>query len=129
MFPGSTSANCCRMWRGRRTGWRLCDPCITAGTPPFTGPGGTPTRPAWAQNHEPAVEVRDSGGAWKDYVLDDEPPPLRARYGDAMLERSCFCARRLVEAGVSLVTVVFASWETHSDHLAHTRDKLLPPLN
>jgi hypothetical protein len=32
---------------------------------------------------------------------------LRARYGDDRLGRSCPVARRLVEAGVSLVTVIF----------------------
>jgi uncharacterized protein (DUF1501 family) len=27
------------------------------------------------------------------------------------------------------VTVVFGGWDTHSHHLEHTRDKLLPPLD
>jgi hypothetical protein len=54
---------------------------------------------------------------------------LRARYGDDRLGRSCLVARRLVEAGVTLVTVIFGGWDTHSHHLEHTRDWLLPPLN
>jgi uncharacterized protein (DUF1501 family) len=28
-----------------------------------------------------------------------------------------------------LVTVIFGGWDTHSHHLEHTRDRLLPPLN
>ena len=31
--------------------------------------------------------------------------------------------------GVTLVTVIFGGWDTHSHHLEHTRDRLLPPLN
>jgi len=27
------------------------------------------------------------------------------------------------------VTVIFGGWDTHSHHLEHTRDRLLPPLN
>jgi uncharacterized protein (DUF1501 family) len=34
-----------------------------------------------------------------------------------------------VEAGVTLVTVIFGGWDTHSRHLEDTRDWLLPPLN
>jgi hypothetical protein len=93
-----------------------------------TGDGTTIARD-WTRYRAQALEVLDSGTAWKAFVLDDEAPALRARYGDDMLGRSCLVARRLVEAGVSLVTVVFGGWDTHSDHLAHTRDKLLPPLN
>ena len=54
---------------------------------------------------------------------------MLARYGNNRLGRSCLVARRLVEAGVSLVTVIFGGWDTHSSHLEHTRDRLLPPLN
>jgi uncharacterized protein (DUF1501 family) len=67
--------------------------------------------------------------AWKAFALDAESPALRDRYGNDHLGRSCLVARRLVEAGVSLVTVVFGGWDTHSHHLEHTRDRLLPPLD
>ena len=70
-----------------------------------------------------------AASTWKAFAIDDEPATLRARYGDDRLGRSCLVARRLVEAGVTLVTVIFGGWDTHSHHLEHTRDWLLPPLN
>lgn len=83
----------------------------------------------WNAHQAQAVEVLRSGQAWKAFSIDDEKPALRARYGDDQLGRSCLVARRLVEAGVALVTVVFGGWDTHSHHLDHTRDLLLPPLD
>ena len=70
-----------------------------------------------------------AASTWKSFAIDDESPTLLARYGDNRLGRSCLVARRLVEAGVSLITVIFGGWDTHSHHLEHTRDRLLPPLN
>ena len=83
----------------------------------------------WAGFQTQALEVLASPQAWKAFTLDRESPALRDRYGDDHLGRSCLVARRLVEAGVSLVTVVFGGWDTHSDHLEQTRDRLLPPLD
>ncbi|HLJ12323.1 MAG TPA: DUF1501 domain-containing protein [Planctomycetaceae bacterium] len=90
---------------------------------------GTMLARDWAKYRAQALEVLDSGTAWKAFELDHESPQLRARYGDDRLGRSCLVARRLVEAGVTLVTVVFGGWDTHANHLQYTRDALLPPLN
>lgn len=83
----------------------------------------------WARQQAQALDVLNGDRGWKAFVIDDEPAPLRERYGDDKLGRSCLVARRLVEAGVSLATVVFGGWDTHAGHLPDTRDKLLPPLN
>jgi uncharacterized protein (DUF1501 family) len=83
----------------------------------------------WNRYEAQALDVLASGTAWNAFKLDDEPSSLRDRYGQHTLGRSCLVARRLVEAGVTLVTVVFVGWDTHTHHLEHTRDKLLPPLN
>ena len=83
----------------------------------------------WTRYQTQAVDVLSATSTWKAFAIDDEPAPLRARYGDDRLGRSCLVARRLVEAGVTLVTVIFGGWDTHSHHLEHTRDLLLPPLN
>ena len=90
---------------------------------------GTSTARDWNKHLTQALDVLDSGTAWKAFEIDGESPQLRARYGDDRLGRSCLVARRLVEAGVTLVTVIFGGWDTHSHHLEHTRDLLLPPLN
>ncbi|MCS7015183.1 MAG: DUF1501 domain-containing protein [Gemmatales bacterium] len=54
--------------------------------------------------------------------LDKEPPSLRQRYGEHTFGQSCLLARRLVEAGVRLVTVNMfetvydtVTWDCHAD--------------
>jgi hypothetical protein len=83
----------------------------------------------WTKHQAQALDVLGTASSWGAFSIDDESPALRARYGDDRLGRSCLVARRLVEAGVTLVTVIFGGWDTHSHHLEHTRDLLLPPLN
>lgn len=90
---------------------------------------GTVLAKDWDKFQDQALEVLGSSSAWKAFAIDDEPASLRDRYGDDRLGRSCLVARRLIEAGVTLVTVIFGGWDTHANHLADTRDRLLPPLN
>ena len=52
-----------------------------------------------------ALDILGSNSAWRAFTIDDESPETLARYGDNKFGRSCLVARRLVEAGVSLVTV------------------------
>ena len=57
------------------------------------------------------------------------------RYGDNRFGRSCLVARRLIEAGVGLVTVPWVfkqseeNFDTHSRHFTKMKDKLLPPVS
>ncbi|MBW3598733.1 MAG: DUF1501 domain-containing protein [Planctomycetes bacterium] len=74
-----------------------------------------------------AYEILTSPAARKAFDLDAEPQPLRERYGfmppfDPMASDRCgapawsqrmLLARRLVEAGVRLVTVDLRWWDTH----------------
>lgn len=90
---------------------------------------GTSLARDWSRHQAQALEVLGAASTWKAFTLAEEPAPVRERYGDDRLGRSCLVARRLVEAGVTLVTVIFGGWDTHSHHLEHTRDRLLPPLN
>jgi len=93
-----------------------------------TGAGTTLSR-EWSKHQIQALDVLGSASTWRAFDISGEPAALRARYGDDRLGRSCLVARRLVEAGVNLVTVIFGGWDTHANHLADTRDRLLPPLN
>jgi len=65
--------------------------------------------------------------------LTRETPQLRDRYGMNSFGQSCLLARRLVEAGVSLVTVNWARddafWDTHKDNFKDLKTKLLPPFD
>jgi hypothetical protein len=65
--------------------------------------------------------------------LARENPQVRDRYGMNSFGQSCLLARRLVEAGVSLVTVNWARddafWDTHKDNFKDLKTKLLPPFD
>jgi hypothetical protein len=72
--------------------------------------------------------------------LSREPDTVRQRYGHNLFGQSVLVARRLVEAGVSLVTAVWdstknvelgadishRSWDTHWDHYKACKGWLLP---
>jgi hypothetical protein len=71
------------------------------------------------------------------FDLGREPAALRECYGINTLGQSLLLARRLVEAGVKLVTVCSGfngktpqdAWDTHKDNFRKLRDQLLPPLD
>ena len=59
-----------------------------------------------------------------------EPDRLRDAYGPGPLGQNCLLARRLVEAGVPLVTVYSfgnRDWDTHGSNFPTLKNTLLPP--
>ena len=65
--------------------------------------------------------------------LDREPIALREDYGLTLFGQACLSARRLLEAGVKVVTVVSdefgksdESWDTHHDHQSACRASSCP---
>ena len=82
-----------------------------------------------------AFDVLSSGQAWRAFRLDNEPRQNIERYGDNRFGRSCLVARRLIEAGVGLVTVPWVfkqseeNFDTHSRHFAKMKTMLLPPVD
>jgi hypothetical protein len=85
-----------------------------------------------------AVDLLTSERVRATLDLDREDPRVREKYGDHLCGTSVLTARRLVEAGVPLVTVVCAAgdlnnavgdhWDTHSDNFNRLKKALLPPL-
>jgi hypothetical protein len=71
---------------------------------------------------EKAVTVLTSEGARKAFDISQEPERVRDRYGRHDVGQRCLLARRLVEAGVRLVTIDFPcvrgqkafSWDDHA---------------
>jgi hypothetical protein len=65
--------------------------------------------------------------AQRAFDIQREHPTLRDRYGRNDLGQCCLLARRLVEAGVSYVTVqAGGGWDTHADNFKQLKNDLLP---
>jgi hypothetical protein len=62
---------------------------------------------------EQAFRLLSSPQARAAFDLAAEPAAVRERYGPRTIGQSCLLARRLVEAGVPLVTVTDDGWDTH----------------
>ena len=71
------------------------------------------------------------------FEIQTEPTRLRERYGRHKYGQSLLLARRLVEAGVRLVTVYWGGrvnnplphWDTHFNNNRRLKDELLPPFD
>jgi hypothetical protein len=74
-------------------------------------------------------------GTLAPFTLEGEPPTVRQRYGDHRFGRAMLLARRLVEAGVSLVAIHFNEmtvcdgWDTHSKNFDALKAELLPMVD
>jgi hypothetical protein len=83
-----------------------------------------------------AFEIVMSGKVRDAFDIEKEPARVRACYGDGPFSagihpgRQFLQARRLVEAGVSVVTCCFTTggWDTHRENFAALR-RLVPPLD
>jgi hypothetical protein len=69
---------------------------------------------AYDQFQRRATEMVISGEARSAFAIDKEPDKLRDRYGRSTFGQSCLLARRLVERGVTFVTVNSGGWDHHS---------------
>lgn len=87
---------------------------------------------------EKALHLMSSPAALDAFDLAREPAERRERFGSTPFGQGCLLARRLVEAGVRLVTVNWARdyqavvadhWDTHRDNFALHRDRLLPAFD
>src|ERR1700685_31349 len=81
-----------------------------------------------------AFEIVASGKVREAFQIDKEPQHIRARYGEGADRngtrpgRSLLLGRRLVEAGVSVVTQCFSGWDTHRANFIALRG-MLPALD
>jgi hypothetical protein len=84
-----------------------------------------------------ALRLLTSPAVHQAFDLGREPASMRDRYGHNDLGQSCLLGRRLVEAGVKLVTVCSGfggktpqdAWDTHEDNFRKLKDRLLPLLD
>ena len=79
-----------------------------------------------------AFTVLASGSVARAFELDREPAAVRQRYGRHPFGQSLLLARRLVEAGVSVIQANMGrvqNWDTHGDNFRRLKTELLPPLD
>jgi hypothetical protein len=81
---------------------------------------------------EKAFDLLGSPAGRDAFDLDKEPARVRERYGPSPFAQNCLRARRLVAAGVPLITVYSfgdRDWDTHGNNFPALKDTLLPPTD
>ncbi len=80
-----------------------------------------------------AFDLVTAPTARRAFDLSAESRALRDRYGWSAFGQGCLLARRLVEAGVPLVTLNWARddafWDTHANNFSLLKNSLLPPFD
>jgi hypothetical protein len=76
-----------------------------------------------------AFEMVTSPAAQKAFAINEESDATRDRYGRVMLGQSLLMARRLVEAGVTFVTVDAGGWDTHANNFETLKKRKLPEFD
>jgi uncharacterized protein (DUF1501 family) len=104
---------------------------------PFRTP--RPLATVLESNYDIARRLVERAQTTNAFSLADEPESLKLRYGSTRFGQSLLLARRLVESGISLVTVnwdddtkydkVSPHWDTHHDNFAKLRGDLCPPFD
>jgi hypothetical protein len=89
---------------------------------------------AWDGFQTRALDALASAEARGAFQVEREDPKVRDRYGRHIHGQCLLLARRLVEAGVGLVTVNWHNdgqnfWDTHGDNFRQLRDRLMPPAD
>ena len=94
------------------------------------------TMPRMDRHRQKALEIILSGKAQQVFRIDQEPARVRDAYGRHSLAERALLARRLVEAGVTFVTVsgTFGVFDNHGDDVVwggiiKALKPLLPPLD
>jgi hypothetical protein len=75
-----------------------------------------------------AFEMVTGPAARKAFDLSREDPRLRDRYGRNRMGQCCLLARRLIEAGVTFVSISDGGWDHHAQVFQSCRNQL-PPLD
>lgn len=88
-------------------------------------------------NFTRALDLLRSPGVHRAFDLSSEPAAVPAAYGEHLFGQGCLLGRRLLEAGVSLVTVYWhyegpddsPVWDTHENNFPHLRKRLATPAD
>ena len=100
-------------------------------------PRDTPRREGVNQLYQRAFSLIDSPKVRRAFDLASEDPVTRDRYGRSTFGQGVCMARRLVEAGVSVVTVYWPNgtprtdigWDNHINNFPNLKNWQLPPTD
>jgi hypothetical protein len=89
---------------------------------------------AWYQR---AFALMRSPAVQQAFDLEREPDRRRDEYGRHLFGQGCLLARRLLEAGLALMSVYWhyegpddsPVWDTHQNNFPHLRNRLMPPTD
>lgn len=81
-----------------------------------------------------AYDLLTSAATRRAFQIEEEPSPLRDRYGRNVYGQSVLLARRLIEAGTRVACISWApdanaTWDTHGQNFTKLKDELLPQLD
>lgn len=87
---------------------------------------------SWDDHQSRALDALVSAEARGAFQIEREDPRLRDAYGRHIHGQCLLLGRRLIEAGVPLVTVNWHDdgqnfWDTHLDNFNHLKNRLMPP--
>ena len=94
--------------------------------------GGRLTDRGFSGKQQVALDLLTAGSVSRAFQIERERAAVRDRYGRHMMGQSLLLARRLVEAGVSIVQVNMGPvqyWDTHVDNFGRLKNQLLPPFD
>lgn len=94
----------------------------------------TPIVTSRDQFSDRAYDLLTSSKAQAAFRIGDETTEMRQAYGRNAFGQSCLLARRLVQAGVSFVTINnrgpnALQWDTHQQNFPTIKNQLAPPLD
>ena len=78
--------------------------------------------------YQQAYSLISSPKAREAFNLDAEPPAIRDEYGRNVAGSRLLMCRRLIAAGVRVVSVTYGGWDFHRDIVPATRQEV-PPLD
>jgi hypothetical protein len=89
---------------------------------------------SWSKYQDRAFDALSSADARGAFQIEREDPKLRDAYGRNIHGQCLLLGRRLIEAGVPLVTVNWPNdgqnfWDTHGDNFNQLKNRLMPPAD
>ena len=79
---------------------------------------------AYDEYYRQGFSLVTSVQAQQAFDIHQEPEAVRDRYGRNSFGQRCLLSRRLVEAGVRVVTVAYGFWDTSGNNVGHCRAHL-----